>query len=324
MVSRQDRPPRLAVALVGRAARRWPVELREQLYREWLSELYAIAGETDKARWARTVRAVRFGASLAVRRPAPAPASPTVVTAGLPPRGRRPMLEVFGAAVGLVVLGTVATMLLVSVPGFILAAAGSGDADPGNLDGLHGLPMLSVGPILIGLGAVLGRRMARGRPLAGPGSLVRATLAVVAAVLCAQLFPVFGEGFPPVAAIGLWAIGLTPVVFAVRRLAHRPRGPLPWLAVALGCLLVVDLAVTAAIWLALGDADAPRAFVLAWFPTAMLDPVVHLPLGPGVTDESARFAIVDFVEFLPHALLVGTAFCLWYVHEAVQHHQRQT
>ncbi|HWH00793.1 MAG TPA: hypothetical protein VNV66_16110, partial [Pilimelia sp.] len=66
------RPPRLAVALLAYAARRWPAPLRTDRGREWLGELHAIADDPHAARRVRTWRALRFAASLAARRPAPA------------------------------------------------------------------------------------------------------------------------------------------------------------------------------------------------------------------------------------------------------------
>jgi hypothetical protein len=268
--------------------------------------LYAIAADPAAGRLARTARAVRFGMSLAVRRPARTPVTEALAAPGLATGGRRPALELFVAALGLVILGTVGTMLLVLVPGFILAAAGDPDAEPGNV---AGWPFLAMGPILIILGTVLGRRMARRPPATGPVGLARAMLAVAAAVTAAQAFLMFGEGLAPFVAIAVWAACLAPMVLTVTR---RRRGPLPWLAVAVGAMVVIDVAVTAAIWLAIGPAEAPRTSVLAWYPTAMLDPVVRLPLGPPGAEDSTRFAIVDFVEFLPHALLVATAFGLSY------------
>ncbi len=315
-MSRRNEPPRLAVALVGQAVRRWPAELREQMNREWLGELHAIIDDPDTTRYTRTLRAVRFGASLAVRRPPSATATHSLAAAGVP-AGDRPAGGLFGPALAVVVLGTAAALLLALVPGFVLAVAGYRDAAPA------GLAALAVGPVLVALGAIMGRRTARRRPLASTRDVVRATVAVVAAVLCAQLFTVFG-GFPAAPAIGMWATGLTAVAFAVARLARRPRGPLPWLAVALGCLLIVDLTVTAAVALGVGPAEAPRAYALAWFPTTMLDDsVLLLPLGRDpLADESARFFILDFAELLPHALLIATAFTVCYVHGAVRGHRR--
>ncbi|HYN96620.1 MAG TPA: hypothetical protein VES42_22485, partial [Pilimelia sp.] len=265
---------------------------------------------------------VRFAASLAVRRPAPAAAP--LVPAAVP--GSRvvpahPSFQLFGAVLGLLLLGTLGTMLLVSLPGFVVALTGVPAADPGNLDGLHGWPFLAIGPLLVALGAGLGRRMGRADPATRPTSFARAAVAIMAAVVLAQGFPMFGEGLATVAAVGVWVVGMAPIAYAVGRLARRRHGPLPWLAAAAGALVVIDLAVTAAVWLAVGPAGAPRDAALAWFPAAVLDGPLSVPVGTDAFGDSAHFAIVDVVEFLPHALLAATAFGGWYAHSALRRPQ---
>ena len=312
------RPPRLAVALLAGAVRRWPAVRRAERHREWLGELHAIADDPHATGWARTWRALRFSASLAVRRPAPAPAGPAAAAAGA-----GPAWGLFGTALGLVPLGTAAAFALAAVPRAVAAVGGYRAAGPGWPLAPYELALFSVGPILVGLGVLTGRRLARrhaGRdraPLTGTRDAVRVVLAVAAGVLCAQALSAFGEAPAALAATGLWAVGLAAAAPAVARLGRRRRGPLPWLAVSAGGLLLVVLAVTVAVGLALSAADAPRGYAWAWFPITMHDTLLPLPLAADrSTDEMARFLVVDRAELLPHALLVSTAFTLSYLSAA--------
>ncbi|HWG99982.1 MAG TPA: hypothetical protein VNV66_11830, partial [Pilimelia sp.] len=241
-----------------------------------------------------------------------------------PAAGRSPGWELAGTALGLVTLGTAAAFLLALVPDTVAVAAGQRDLSSGYLNGPYELALLTVGPTLVGIGALVGRRTARRHaighraPLTGARGPARVVLAVAAGVLCAQLFTAFGEAPAALAATGLWAAGLVAAAPGVARLGRRRRGPLPWCAVAAGGLLLVALAVTVAVGLALSAADAPRGYAWAWFPTTMhADPLLPLPLAADrSTDEMARFLVVDRAELLPHALLVATAFALSYLRVA--------
>jgi hypothetical protein len=297
-----NRPPRAAVALLAVAARRWPAELREQEHRAWLAELHAIATDPDAGRAARSWHALRFGLSLAARRPAPSalPLAPAIATP-------RPALELFGAALGVAIFGTLAAMLVVHLP----AAVADRLPDPDGGDGVHRWPLLALVPALVAVGVLAGRRLARRD---APDGLTRTVGAIVLGVCCARLFPMFGDVVASLPGIAVWAAGLWIAAAAVTRLARRPRRPLRWTALTLGVLALADLAVTSTVWLSLGPGQAPRAYAPAWFPGALLDPAVGLPMGVDAGGESPATAVLDVVEFLPHVLIVATAFTLAYVH----------
>ncbi|WP_157744676.1 hypothetical protein [Micromonospora viridifaciens] len=228
-------------------------------------------------------------------------------------RPGRPNLELFGATVALVTLGLAAVTVLLLIPGIVLDWFGYPRADAGRLAGLHGLPVLALGPAVIVLGLAAGHRMGRERRLSGA---VRAGLVVIAGVMVSQLLGVYGEGLASAAAIMVWAVGLAPIAAVVARVGARRPGPLLWVGVALAGLVVVDLAVTVGLWLSVGPVEAPRAYAAAWFPTVLLEPAVRLPLGAEAG--SARAALVDAAEFLPHALLAAAAFGLAYLRAATR------
>jgi hypothetical protein len=293
---------RAAVALLAVAARRWPAELRDREHRAWLAELHAITTDPGAGRRRRSWRALRFGASLAVRRPVPSALSaPPVVVSP------RPALELFGAVLGVAIFGTLAAMLLVHLP----AAVADRLPHPTPGDGVHRFPLLALVPVLAAVGILAGRRLARRD---APDGLARTVGVIVLGVCCARLFPIFGDIVPSLPGVAVWAAGLWVAAAVVTRLAGSPRGPLLWAAVTLGALVPAHLAVTSTVWLGLGHDEAPRAYAPAWFPGVLLDAAVGLPMGTTVGGESPVNLVLDAVEFLPHVLIVATAFTLAYVH----------
>lgn len=299
-----DRPPRAALLLLAHAARRWPAQVREQSHREWLAELQALAADPDTGRWARAWRALRFSASLAVRRPAPpeAPLTPVVTTP-------RPTRELFGAAIGVAVIGTLTALLLVHLP----AAVADRLSDPDGDDAVHRLPLLALVPALAALGVLAGRWLARRD---APTGVTRIVTTIVIGWCCARLLPIFGEVLAALPGLALWAIGLWAAAHVATRLAHRRRGPLPWIALAVGVLAMADLAVISTVLVSLDASEAPRAYALSWFPGVLLEPAVLLPMGTDTVGGPIHGSIVDAVEFLPHGLIITSAFTLAYIHAA--------
>jgi hypothetical protein len=87
-------------------------------------------------------------------------------------------------------------------------------------------------------------------------------------------------------------------------------------ALGIGVLALADLAVISTVWLSLDAGDAPRAYALFWFPGALLEPAVLLPMGADTAGEPVNGVILDVLEFLPHGLIVTSAFALAYIHAA--------
>jgi hypothetical protein len=299
-----DDAPRLAVLLLALAARRWPVEVREQFHREWLAELHALINDPDTGRWARVWPALRFSASLAVRRPAPSAVSlvPVVATP-------RPARELFGATVGVAIFGTLTAMLLVHLPAAVVDRLPDADGD----DAAHRLPLLALVPALAAVGVLVGRRLARRD---APNGVTRVLAIILIGWCCARLLPMFGGLVTALPGLVLWAIGLWGAAQVTARLAARPRGLVPWIAVAVGVLVSADLAVISAVWFGLDAGDAPRAYALSWFPGVLLDPAVVLPMGTDTVGDPVNGVVMDAVEFLPHGLIVISAFALAYIHTA--------
>ncbi|MCZ7436762.1 hypothetical protein O7598_10200 [Micromonospora sp. WMMC241] len=297
-----DTIPRLAVLLLAHAARRWPADLREQSHRAWLAELHALAADPDTGRWARTWQALRFSLSLAVRRPAPSSTPlPPVVTAP------RPARELFVAAIGVAIFGTPIAMLLVHLP----AAVADRLPDPDSTDAVHRLPLLALVPALTAVGLLAGRRLARRDT---SGGVTRTVAIIIVGWCCARLLPMFGGILTALPGLALWALGLWAAAQAIIRLPRGPRRPLVWLALAAGMLIMADLAVISTVWLGVDAGDAPRAYALSWFPGALLDPAVAVPMGAGTAGDPATNTVLDAVEFLPHGLIITSAFALAYVH----------
>jgi hypothetical protein len=298
------RPSRLALLLLARAAQRWPAEVREQSHRAWLAELHVLASDPHTGRWARAWRALRFAASLAARRPAPsaAPLTPLVATP-------RPARELFGAAIGVAIAGTLTAILLVHLP----AAVADRLPNPDGGDAVHRLPLLALVPALAAVGVLAGRRLARRDTATG---VTRIVAIIVIGWCCARLLPMFGGIVAALPGLALWAIGLWVAAHVTVRLVHRPSGPLPWIALAAGVLALANLAVIATVVLSLDASDAPRTYALSWFPGALLEPTVLLPMGTDTAGYPVRGSVLDAVELLPHGLVIMTVFALAYIHAA--------
>lgn len=302
-----QQPPRLALLLLQYAARRWPAEIREESHRTWLAEVHALTTDPDLGPRTRTWQALRFSASLAARRPAPstAPSTPMAATP-------RPSRELLGATIGVAIFGTLTAMLLVHLP----AAIADRLPDPDGGDALHRLPLLALAPVLAAVGVLAGRRLARRDT---PSGLTHTVIIIVLGWCCARLLPIFGGIVSALPGLALWAIGLWVAAHLTARLARRPRGPLPWTALAAGVLALANLAVILTVWLDLDASDAPRAYALSWFPGVLLEPAVLLPMGADTVGDPANNVILDTLEFLPHGLIVTSAFALAYIHAATAH-----
>ncbi|GAB7051150.1 hypothetical protein [Catenuloplanes indicus] len=215
------------------AARRWPAEIRDEMEREWLAELSAMAAERAPAH-----RRLGFALSLLTSPPARD-------TTGVP-RGWAETLSAFGpgAAVMLLGLATYAAGRGVDeilTTGF--AAAG--------LQYLIFLPSwtaLLPAPVMIAWGVVAGRWLGRRRPMSHDGRFGAATSAALAPL---GLVPALLLGawmmFEPYIVYGvllgaaIWVPGTALTGIAVARAARR--GP----AIMIACLGTPVTAVLAAV-----------------------------------------------------------------------------
>jgi hypothetical protein len=282
---------RLALALIGFAAGRWPAHLRTDLRREWLAELHVLLSAGERS------RALSFAASLAVSRPAQ---SSTVDA-----MDRSTMnLRAWSAAVFLIVAPTAFA---------VAVAVSTAPADDARGNWLR----LSVGPIvpavapvtfvapfalvlaLIGLLAWLAGRHAVPGHHAG-----MLTAAVVVSATVGILFVNLpgGDGLASVLpGTAVWLVGLAVVLRLVLR--ARTAGQ-AWRRGVVGVALTCEVALTLAISLA---ASAGAAYVVAaplWLPSQLI--AWSTPTGVG-TDT------IGIVEAYPYVLVTCSVFVLAFV-----------
>ncbi|MEV4813160.1 hypothetical protein [Micromonospora avicenniae] len=219
---------RVAEVMLSAAARRWPVELRDDRRREWSAELHVLA--TDRRR----LRMLRFAASLALRR-----------TDG-PLAGRRPVRGPVGrtaAALLLAPLGAVAIVVIsaivmnVVIGQFLLTAVGWWTQAQ--------LPLWTA--MTAGLAVVLARfaaRWGRRSALIGPLRTALGIMLPVGVVIVGIEYAMSVDGLVR-AAPGLlgWLTFLTLVLWGASALAGRGRIRAAWWFAVVGALVAADLAV---------------------------------------------------------------------------------
>ncbi|MBB5115425.1 hypothetical protein ACLQ2Y_30680 [Micromonospora echinospora] len=295
---------RVAVLLLRVAVRRWPVELRADLAREWAAELHELA-RTDR-RWGM----LRFAGSLAVSRVA----TPLADRAG----ARR--------------LWRTAGVLLLAPP-FCLAVLVFAGLTMGLAHGWLEMrvPWATAAqlPTWSGLTALLGvalalvvTRAARRTVRVGALPTALGVVLPVGATVTATLALLAGRGesrvWESAPGLLLWLALLTAALWAAGALARQGRFRAAWLVGLLGALVAADVAVVLAVVTSI-PATAPvvdgmppdsvdRISAPLWLFTCWTDSSFGLPRPTGWE----RFLITDRVLVEPMFYLACTPYALAY------------
>ncbi|MEO3769491.1 hypothetical protein [Micromonospora sp. B9E7] len=218
MVSR-----RVAELLLEMAARRWPVDVRDDLRREWAAELHVLA---ETGRW---TKMLGFAASLAVSRAG----APVVDRSLLHRRARRTAAALLLSPLACAVI-VLASAVLMNV---VLESAG--------LPPQVQLPLWSL--LTAGLAALLAvyaARWARHSALGGPLRIALGVMLPICAVMALAGYTLDPDNMAgTVPGLLLWLAGLTLVLWAAADLVARGRVRGAWWLGILGALVVADLAV---------------------------------------------------------------------------------
>lgn len=327
----------LADALLRLAGRRWPVELRTEMLREWRAEMASVGAGPSRNPVLRAVRQLRFAISLA--------SSPPVEDEDGVPRGWReflpgagqalqPLLMLLGVNLLCVILTSVfptfGAMLLTLVRGEPTGYGPDGGADIDWTANAISLAVLTAAAGTAGwLGAWLGRRLpvawAHRTRLGVAGSAVVAPIGLAAGSLALHLATLARldvdeqEGVTimtsrPVLPTLLWIVLVAPLAGAVAWVVLRRRRRV--LAVAgavVGGLVALELtAMVAGLHAAIIE-DVELGTAPWWFPMTLLD-----PQGGGISraligqDPVAAETVVMIVANTHRPLLAATAFVLCY------------
>lgn len=303
---------RVAELLLAVAQRRWPVELRADLHREWDAELHVLAERRQR------LPMLRFAASLAARRSG-------VDAADHVPIGRRllrtalPLLLAPVAGAGIVFAGLVVMQTVVA------ALNWRGGLWAYELQ----LPIASAVTAAGAVGlALLADRLARaGSPRAG----WRTTFGIVAPVgltVAVLGYLVFNYADAPARVapgLVLWLAGLALVLRGAARLAGRGRVRAAWWLGVLGAVAVADAATILAVLgqvptgaesvvdgVPQGDTPDPVSAPL-WLLVCLTDSALGLPRPTG----QEIFLITDAVLLEPLLYLACTPYALaWAIRAA--------
>jgi hypothetical protein len=278
----------LSRVLLTVAARRWPVELRDEMRSEWLAELHVLASPPQP------LRMLRFAASLALTRPRLGARMPFVdpeLTGGQVVRHALLVLLGLGATVHLSVFVPFSVGLLIaSVPVLLAVLAGAGS------------PLLRPWAVVV----------------AGVGS---ATGVLVTAPLVRPYLD--GPWRMPTATV-LWAAILTGILLLASRFSVRTGVVLASLGGLAACWIVSTIAALPhASPLSLDTRYAAR-----WYPAELLwpldVPIGGLPPHPDgcpadvcVPHRPPIDQLMDFSEGYPSTLTITTAYVVAYVIAAV-------
>ncbi|MFF0252162.1 hypothetical protein ACFYPW_06690 [Micromonospora zamorensis] len=220
---------RAAELLLEMAARRWPVDVRDDLRREWAAELHVLAESGHRTKM------LGFAVSLAVSR------------AGAPIVDRTLMRGRVGRTAAALLLSPIASVGIVVVSAFALLPIERMVTESWSERAQRPLwSAFTVGLAL--LLAVFAARWARHTALDGP---LRIALGVVLPIGAAAV--VFLHVLHPdelgasVPGLLLWLAGLTLALWAAASLAARGRLHAAWWVGALGALAAADLAVILAV-----------------------------------------------------------------------------
>ncbi len=220
---------RAAELLLALAARRWPIEVRDDLRREWAAELHVLAESGHRTKM------LGFAVSLAVSR------------AGAPIVDRTLMRGRAGRTVAALLLSPIACVGIVLVSAFALNPIERIVAESWSERAQKPIwTALTLG--LAVLLAVLAARWARHTALDGPLRIalgVVLPIGAVAVVFLSAISPDDMVTFVP--GLLLWLVGLTLALWAAARLASRNRLRAAWWVGVLGALAAADLAVILAV-----------------------------------------------------------------------------
>ncbi|MEU2662285.1 hypothetical protein [Micromonospora sp. NPDC007220] len=304
MVSR-----RVAAVLLAVARRRWPIDLRADLGREWAAELQVLAERGQR------VRMLRFAASLAVRRsgvdaPDRAPIARRLLRTALP------LLLAPSACVGVVLVSLFAMNVVVEWLSWRVGWAFDLQ-----------LPIATVLTLCGAVGlAVFAERLARGGAPAGGWRVSFGVVVPVALTLAAAGRAVI-EDVDALARVApglvLWLAGLALVLGVTTRLAGRGRVRLAWCVGVLGAIVVADLATVVAVLshVPVGAGTVvygvPQGVDPTFAPLWLLACYTDSALGlPGPTEEEI-FLITDAVLLEPLLYLACTPYALaWAIRAA--------
>lgn len=298
---------RLAGLLLRTAARRWPVELRAELIREWEAELHVLAEGGERRRM------LRFAASLAAGRAGGPVVDRTVLHRRLR-HTARVLLLAPPACVAVVVLAAVVMNLAYAVLDVRLTWATAVQ-----------LPLWS--GLTAGAGALLAllvTRAARRTVRTGPLPTALGVVLPIALTLTVVLAAFAGrgeQGLPgTVPGLLLWLALLVPALWGAGTLASRGRTRLAWAVGVLGALVAADAAVVLAVVSAIpappvgpvADGLPPdtvdRVSAPLWLLTCWTDSSLGLPR-PTAWE---RFLITDRVLVEPVFYLACTPYAVAY------------
>ncbi|MET8194387.1 hypothetical protein ABZU22_11245 [Micromonospora sp. NPDC005222] len=294
----------VAAVLLRVAVRRWPVELRADLAREWAAELHELA-RTGR-RWGM----LRFAGSLAVSRAA----TPLAGRAGSRRLGRTAGVLLLAPPACVAVLAAAAAVMGVAHAWLEMRVPWATAAQ---------LPVWSALTALLGGAlALVVARAARRTVRVGALPTALGVVLPIAATATATLALFAGRGesrvWESAPGLLLWLALLVPALWAAGALARRGRVRAAWLAGLLGALVAADAAVVLAVVASI-PATAPVADGLPpdavdrisaplWLLTCWTDSSFGLPQ----PTEWERFRITDRLGVEPQFYLACTPYVLAY------------
>lgn len=217
---------RAAELLLEMAARRWPVDIRDDLRREWAAELHVLAES------GRRTKMVGFAVSLAVSRAG----APLVDRSMMHRRARRTAAALLLSplvCVGIVVVSAYALYPIQTLSWSERAQKPIWAA-------------LTVG--LAVLLAVFAARWARHTALGGPLRIALGVVLPIGVAAVPLLYVIYPDGLArAVPGLLLWLAGLTLALWAAASLAARNRVRAAWCVGILGALVAADFAVILAV-----------------------------------------------------------------------------
>ncbi|MDG4840797.1 hypothetical protein O7631_30085 [Micromonospora sp. WMMD967] len=224
MVSR-----RVAALLVEMAARRWSVDVRDDLRREWAAELHVLAES------GRRTKMLGFAMSLAVGR------------AGAPVVDRAVMRGRAGSTVAALLLSPIACVGIVLVSAFALNPIARVLAD-GWSERAQKPIWTTLTVAMAVLLAMFAGRWARHTALDGPLRIALGVVLPIGATTVVFLSAISPDDLATfVPGLLLWLAGLTLALWAAASLASRNRLRTAWWVGVVGALAAADLAVILAV-----------------------------------------------------------------------------
>lgn len=282
------------------AARRWPADIREDMYREWTAELHSIADQPDRSAAGRAIDQFRFAFSLATSPPAP--------DENRVPRGWRELLPQLGTR-----LQPTAILFLLGI-GFGAFLSSAAELAGVLLPAILGGTRFLIAAVLAAVFAAwAGNRIGARMPLTPRprGRIGRAFAVAVAPlsfgaglVVCQTALESLAGG-PAIDSplwTTLWIVLMVPLLWIAVRLARRGRPILARCVGGIGGLVVLQVLAVPVVWSRqLEPLGLPfdLRIIMEWLPSTVLRAVA--PSGN----------VTGFTRLLP-TLLWATAFIVWY------------